>query len=259
MDYAVYDASRAGFDRAVFVIRPGMSAAFGSMAHERYRDRVRVHLVEQHLEMAAKAPTVHARAKPWGTAHAVLATSAYIDGGFGVVNADDFYGADAFLAASRFLSEAGGRGGSRQWANALYPLRRTRTPAGPVNRAICRVDEDGYVQEITETRVAPDHDFSPDLLVSMNFWIFTHDVFQVLADAFERFAPGAGTDAELLLPDVIGAAIASGAARVRALRHDSEGFGLTCREDLPLVRDALRELTDSGSYPSPLWGALRRP
>jgi hypothetical protein len=250
MDYSVYDATRAGFTDVVFVIRRDMEQAFAPVA-ARYRG-VRVATAHQLLDDPS-------RAKPWGTAHAVLATRAAVPGPFAVVNADDFYGAAAFAAAR----EALGRG---EWAVVAYRLRDTLSESGGVSRAICRLAPGGYLQDIGEVldirrsgdsyhgRAAGDTlELSGDAPVSMNMWAFTPAVFDLLEQGFARFRPRAGRGDEYLLPTAIREAIGAGAAKVRVLQAGAGWLGITHQADRPGVEAKLRQLVAQGAYPAQLW------
>ncbi len=249
LDYAVFDALRAGFKRVVFVIRPEMAAPFHPVA-ARFRGPLEVKLALQHLEDAPKGAAVRTRRKPWGTGHAVLAAEPHVPGGFAVCNADDFYGADAFRAARQFLADA--TAAQPTWALAGYPLETTLSAAGPVTRAVCRVSEGGWLHDLEERRVSA-ADAAPDITVSMNLWCFTQDVFAHLRAGFDAFAMHADPDAEYRLPDAVRDALRSGVARVKVLPHSGRWFGLTHPDDFTAVHSSLRELAAQGAYTSPLW------
>jgi NDP-sugar pyrophosphorylase family protein len=250
MDYAVFDAARAGFSRVIFLIRSEMDPPFRRDAEARYGARVEVLVVHQDMETGGGRAA--GRTKPWGTAHAVLVGAAAVRGPFAVVNADDFYGAEAYAAASGFLRAA--EGGAGQWGLVGYRLADTRPRTGTVNRAICRVDAGGYLLGLEETAVARGDTTPDEAVVSMNFWLFTPEVADGLRSGFERFLASADSRRdEFLLPAAIGDALARGAARVRVLRHGGRWFGLTHPEDLAGVREALRDLARDGRYPDRLW------
>lgn len=248
LDYTVFDARRAGFKRVIFVIRQAMIRGFHPWA-SRARDAMEVHIALQHLEDAPKDVNLAARTRPWGTAHALLTAAPHVSGAFAVCNADDFYGAEAFRAAVGFLSSA--QAARTTWALVGYPLRSTLSPDGPVNRAVCRVDDQGWLQGLEERSVSADDPGSG--LVSMNFWCFTQELFGRLQSGFEAFAFAAGPEAEYLLPNVVRDALAEGGARIKVLDPRSRWFGLTHPGDLVRVRAAVRDEIARGTYPPQLW------
>jgi NDP-sugar pyrophosphorylase family protein len=237
MDYAAYDAMRAGIRRIVFIIRNDMDDVIAPLL-DRWRGRLDVRTVYQRMDPA--------RSKPWGTAHAVIAAEPAVDGPFLVANADDFYGAEAYGAAARHVGESG------DWAVVGYPIERTLSSHGSVNRAILR-REGGYLVFAEEARdiVASDTRYR-GTLVSMNLWAFTQPLFPILRRAFETFAPSAGPTDELLLPDVIGREIREHGARVRVLETEARWFGMTHAADRDRVAAELAGLVQRGVYPERL-------
>lgn len=262
LDYTLWDAARAGFARVVLVVRPEMAADVGRRAAARYGQRLAVRTVVQSLTAPAlDGAPVGARSKPWGTAHAVLAAEPEeIAGAFAVVNADDFYGAEAFAAAVSFLRGARAQphptaGAPPASALVAYRLADTLSDAGTVNRALCRCDGASWLADLEERafdRAAAER--APAALVSMNFWCFDAGAFERLRRGFAAF--GARADLvhdEYRLPDAVRAWLAAGEARVRVLRHAGRWFGLTHPQDRGEVSAALRRLIAEGTYPSPLW------
>jgi dTDP-glucose pyrophosphorylase len=263
MDYALFDARRAGFTEAVIVIRPEMHQTFEQFIAARSRAPIRITPVHQRLDDVPTDVAVGARTKPWGTAQAVLATRDRVRTPFAVLNADDFYGEAAFSVASKFL------GVSNAWALVGYALRETvpARDAGGVNRAVCRTDGDGRltaIEEVFEIRSGEDGftgrgasgtvELSGDELVSMNLWAFTPSVFDALGRAFAAFLrSGPGEKDELLLPSVIGDAVGRGAADVRVLESRSVWLGVTHQADREAVSHALKRLVMDGRYPERLW------
>jgi len=260
LDYSIYDARRAGFGSIIVVTRPDLAAAF---------DRIDATVVLQRLDdVPAGEPVPAARAKPWGTGHAVLAAAPQIDGPFVVVNADDFYGPGAFATAAEFLARPR-PGPPDAFANIAYPLRDTLSAAGGVNRAVCRVGADGWlegVEEVVDIRRRNDDTYegtdsrgarapiAADALVSMNMWAFTPAVFGLLRRGFAEFLRGPGAErGEFLIPHAIGDAMRRREARVRLLRAPGRWLGVTYPDDRPHVEAALRELVAAGEYPERLW------
>jgi len=259
LDYSIYDARRAGFEAVVVVTRPELATAF---------ERIGATVVIQRLD-DVPGPVPAGRTKPWGTGHAVLAAAPEVDGPFAVVNADDFYGRDAFTRAAEFLAAAHGGAGSGTFANIAYPLRDTLSAAGGVNRAVCRADADGWlesVEEVVDIRRVDDGTYAgtdprgrpvllaADAFVSMNLWAFTPAVFAVLRRGFAEFLRQASAGrSEFLISHGIGDAVRRGEARVRLLGTHSRWLGVTYPDDRPRVETALRQLVAAGEYPERLW------
>jgi len=268
MEYSLYDALRAGFGDAVFVIREDMAEPFATHAAARFGRRVAWRTVIQRLADVPAGVTIPTgRAKPWGTAHAVLAAAGHVRGPFAVLNADDFYGAEAFTALARFFREhAHDRPPS--WAIVGYRLRDTLSEAGVVNRGVCRIGAANWlesVEEVVGLEPAPDGRYvgwgesgplrlDGDALVSMNLWGFTPAVIDVLREGFVEFFRSPGAEhGEFLLPTVFRRAVRRGECRVRVLDPASPWFGMTHPADRPRVETALRQLVATGQYPERLW------
>lgn len=269
MEYSLYDARRAGFGEAIFVIRAEMAEAVRDFATARFGARLPWRTAIQRLEDVPSGALVPVdRLKPWGTGHAVLAAAPLIRGPFAVANADDFYGAEAFAALAAFLRDhAGDRPPS--YAIAGYRLRDTVSAAGGVNRGACRADADGWLETIEEIKglVAAGDGYTGrgesgapvrlagDALVSMNLWGFTPAVLEMLRRGLVEFllSPDA-RGGEYLLPAVVRVAVGRGECRVRVLETGSRWFGLTHPGDRPEVAAALRRLVAEGRYPERLWG-----
>lgn len=262
MDYAVYDAIRAGITRAVFVIRPDIEDALRSFAAERFGGRISVTTVHQRLENVPAGPVPRGRIKPWGTAHAVLAAEPCVAGPFIVANADDFYGPAAFRASAEFLGSD-----PDEWAVVGYRLAATLSEAGGVNRAVCRTDAEGRLTAIEEVRTIVRStggivgraqgrpvSLQADDVVSTNMWSFTPPVFGLLRREFAAFLRGADLgEAELLLPGVVDGAVRRGEATVRVLKTGSSWYGITYPADRPALERALLDLVKRGEYPERLW------
>ena len=262
LDYSIYDARRAGFAKVVVVTRPELAAAFA---------RIDATVAIQRLEDLPAGMTLPpARTKPWGTGHAVLAAASAVGDPFAVVNADDFYGRDAFARAAEFLDAGHGGEAPESFAIIAYPLRDTLSAAGGVNRAVCRADGDGWletVEEVVDIRRLEDGTYegtdahgrpvrlSRDALVSMNLWAFRLTVFTVLRRGFAEFLRQAGGRAqgEFLISHAIRDAVRRGEARVRLLSTRARWLGVTYPDDRPRVAAALRQLVAAGEYPERLW------
>ncbi len=267
MEYSVYDAVRAGFGRAVFVIRPEMTSHFLDWAGERFAGRIEVRTAVQRLEDVPDPRLIPpGRRKPWGTGQAVLAARAEVPGGFAVLNADDFYGREALELVAAFLAAVAA--GERRALLPGYPLRDTVSDAGPVNRAVLRPGSGGQLRDLEEIYDIQGGDDDRYLglgrggavtlpgsaLVSMNLWGLTPAIFPFLDEAFGAFLaePGGG-DREFLLPEVIRQLLRAGVLRVDMAAPGGHWRGLTHAADRPGVERAMAELVAQGVYPERLW------
>ena len=266
IDYAAFDARRVGFDHMVLVVRSDNQDAVRDAAGGRLRDHLRVDYVVQDAALPPGFRPPPGRAKPWGTGHAVLAAAPHVDGPFAVLNADDFYGAGSYRILAEWLRRVPPPG---EHALVGFTLRSTLSPAGPVNRGVCRVGADGHLREIQEVlRIegdaddarypGPDGRFVPlkgDVPVSLNFWGFAPDVLPAFARSFRRFleAHGQSPSAELFIPDVVQSLMDAGEAKVRVLQGGGPWAGLTYPEDRAHLVAVLAERTARGEYPRELW------
>ncbi|HET8634178.1 MAG TPA: NTP transferase domain-containing protein [Gemmatimonadales bacterium] len=263
LEYSLYDARRAGFGRVIFVIRPEMQADFRAFAESRLPSSLPWTTCLQRLELPAGAPGAEERQKPWGTAHAVLAAEGSVSGSFAVVNADDFYGREAFESVATFL-----RTNRLDWSLVGYLLADTLSPAGGVNRGALHVTPTGAlesIEEMLEISRADDGSIvglgeagprilAEQQLVSMNFWAFNRSIFPDLHAGFNRFLARANLRRdEFPLPVAIQDVLEHGDRCVRVLAPRSRWFGITYHDDLPGVRDALERLVTAGMYPERLW------
>jgi len=258
LDYAVFDAIRAGFGAVVFVIRKEFEGAFRSAVTAKYAGRIAVSFVYQSAADLPEGCSVPAaREKPWGTGHAVWCARDAVRGPFAVINADDFYGAAAFTRLSTFL--AGAR--DARFAIVGFRLANTLSENGTVSRGVCRV-EGGELASITEERaisrgdVGPGRRFTGTEIVSMNFWGFTPALFAGLGTGLRAFLEERGGDpkAEYFLPTAVSDLVSRGEASVEVLSSEDTWFGVTYREDRPRVVEAIAELVRKGHYPSRLFG-----
>ena len=266
VEYSIYDARRAGFGRAVFVIRKESEAAFKEIAKSRFGHQLKVEYVIQDLAKLARGDQVPAgRNKPWGTTHAILMAASTIDGPFAVINVGDFYGAESYRALAQHL-----KSGTNDYANVGFVLRDTLSPFGTVARAICHVNEYGFLNQIVELKnvereggharnrdsAGNELKLSGDEVVSMNMWAFTPSVFPPLREQFHKFLEENGTDleAECFIPNSINDLLRAGQARVKVLRTSESWFGITYGEDHSLAVERMRRLIESGRYSKKLWG-----
>jgi hypothetical protein len=272
MDYSVFDALRAGFGKIVFVIRRQIEDDVRAFLAGRFGG-AEIRFAYQETEgLPPGFSPPPGRLKPWGTAHAVLAACGEVDAPFAVINADDFYGRDAFRVSGAWLASADA--GAADFAMAGYRLRNTLSENGAVSRGVCRVDAEGRLVSITEhTKIernpaaAPETPSEPAIIsrghgpltgnetVSMNMFCFTPRLFPLLEREFRAFLAERGGDpgAECYLPAVVSGLIASGEARVAVLPTTAAWFGVTYREDKPAVQAGIRALIRAGEYPQRLW------
>lgn len=273
LDYAVFDALRAGFDRVVFVIRRDFEEIFRAQIGASYAGRIAVDYVFQSLDALPAGFTVPAgREKPWGTGHAVWCAREALRGNFAVINADDFYGADSFARLGAFLQAPTAPGydpmsGHRppktlaaEFAMVGFRLNRTLSEHGAVSRGVCAI-ADGRLSGIVErTGIVADDvgagkTFSGEETVSMNCWGFTPAALTGLEARLREFLVEQGGElkAEFYLPAAVAGLVARGEATVRVLPTASTWFGVTYREDKPRVQAAIAELVASGAYPARLF------
>jgi NDP-sugar pyrophosphorylase family protein len=265
MDYSIFDAQRAGFGKVVFVIRKEIEEVFKEKIGTRYEKRVPVEYVFQETDKLIRGFSLpEGRTKPWGTTHAILMAANVIHEPFGVINADDFYGAGSYHVLAQYLQS-----GTTDYAMVGFVLRNTLSDFGTVARGVCHVTDDGYLKDITELKSieregsriinidAEEQDtvLSGGELVSMNMWGFTPDVFPQLHDHFQRFLKRYGDDlkAECYLPSSVNSLIQDGQAKVKVLRSGDAWFGVTYREDHPRVVQSIGRLIEQGTYPHRLW------
>jgi NDP-sugar pyrophosphorylase family protein len=258
LDYAVYDAVRAGFGRVVFVIRRDFEEAFRSAVTSRYEGRVDIGFAYQSVEeLPAGCAPAAGREKPWGTGHAVWCARGSLEGPFAVINADDFYGAGSFTLLAGFLGRAQGA----RFAMVGFRLDRTLSENGTVSRGICLERGGSLVSINEETAIAPSDvgpggRFSGMETVSMNCWGFTPALFPLLESGLRAFLSARGSDpkAEWYIPVAVSDLISVGAASVEVLPGRDSWFGITYREDRARVSDAIEALVRAGTYPRSLFG-----
>ena len=269
IDYSIYDARRAGFETVVFVVKPENEADFRARVGDRvsrYMNVLYVHQLKEDLPEGYSVPAE--RQKPWGTAHAALAARKVVDGPFAVINADDYYGPEAYQEIFNYLS-AHEDGDFYEYVMVGYLLKNTVSENGTVARGVCEETADHYLSRITErTKIAPSLRYTEDdgatwtqlaedTVVSLNMWGFTRSF---LAEAWARmpaFLDRALAEnpakEEYFLPSVVSDLIDSGKARVKVLRSGDRWYGVTYREDKPAVVNAIAEKTKAGLYPDHLW------
>lgn len=266
MEYSIYDAIRAGFGKVVFIIRKDFEQDFREIFGKKLQGKIAVDYVFQDLNSFLNGATVPPdRTKPWGTAHAVLCAKNAVQEPFAVINADDFYGRDAFEKAYRFLVKDCN---NHTYAIIGYELLKTLSDHGTVNRGVCQVDAKGNLSAIAERiniamvngQIECDDNLEPKVLpldssVSMNFWCFHPSVFQISQDMFDQFLKeNAGNPkAEFFIPIVADQFTKSCMGTIPVIATSSSWFGVTYKEDAPSVQASLDALVAAGEYPQNLW------
>lgn len=264
LDYAVFDALRAGFTRVVFVIRRDFEDQFRARVGAKYAGRIAVDYVFQSLDALPGGATPPAgREKPWGTGHAVWCAREALTGPFAVINADDFYGRDSLQQLATFLRQAATVSAGQAVPASMVGFRliNTLSENGAVSRGVCVVAADGALRSVTEhpgilpEQVGPGCVFSGDELVSMNCWGFLPGVFDGVDRLFRAFLAERGQElkSEFYLPAAISQLIADGQAAAQVLPTGSHWFGVTYRDDKPRVQSALAALVAAGDYPAKLF------
>ena len=270
LDYSVYDAIRSGFDRVVFVISRVIEEAFKETMGKRIAQHVDVDYIVQSLtDLPSGFRLPDDRKKPWGTGHAVLACRDAIDGPFAVINADDFYGRNAYAVLADFLRRTAQE--PNLYAMVGYTLRNTVSDHGSVARGICSVGTNGELVEVVErTRIekrdgniqyAGDdgawRSLTGDEPASMNFWGFKPSFFDTLKREFASFLEENGFDqkAEFFVPSVVNTLVSEQRGEVQVLKTTSPWFGVTYPDDKARVVTEIQELVEAGEYPPDLWGS----
>lgn len=239
LDYSVYDAMRAGFDKVVFIIKHEIENDFREIAGDRISRNIETEYVYQTVPPYRK--------KPMGTGEAILLTRNAVDSPFAVINADDFYGTEAFKLAKLGLNEP-------DYSMVSYKLFNTLSENGGVSRGVCDI-HDGYLKKIVETHNLDSKcGLSEDTPVSMNLWGLKPDIFDELENGLVDFLKTADIrKEEYTIPTIIGNLVESGKHTVRAFQTSAVWFGMTYREDKQYVVDCIRKLTEEGIYPDGLW------
>ena len=265
MDYSIYDAIRSGFGKVVFIIRKQFADDFKAIFEPKLKGRIATAYVFQELEFFTEGYSIPAeRTKPWGTAHAVLCAKDVVNEPFAVINADDFYGHDAFKKAAFFLERDCSE---KNYAIVGYDLLKTLSDHGTVNRGVCILDEKGGLASIVERLnvskkgnviICDDgkspREFPLDTRVSMNFWCFHPTFFSYTQQLFLDFLKQYGQDpkSEFFIPIVADQFIKEGGT-VTIIPTSSSWFGVTYKEDAPFVKKSLDQLVESGEYTARLW------
>ncbi|MDE5611256.1 MAG: nucleotidyltransferase [Odoribacter sp.] len=259
LHYTVYDAVHAGFDKIVFVIRESFAQEFKDFVGKYAESLVETDYCYQSMDKLPGGMPPIEREKPWGTAHAIWSAKDAIHEPFAALNADDFYGSDAFVKAHDFLAE---KANDQEFGLVGYRLAATLSENGTVSRGICESDANGHLTSVTECTkigiaangVIKDEDsgkiLAPDDLVSMNFWAFTPKVFEEIERQFIEFYPENKDNlkSEFYIPKVVDKMIKDKKANVNVLKTDAKWFGVTYKEDTPGVNAALAAFDKEGKY-----------
>ena len=273
VDYSIYDALRAGFDKVVFIIRREIEDAFRRRVDRTIQDRVETDYVLQELDALPEGFHVPpGRTKPWGTAHAILLAKDKVRTPFAAINADDYYGRTAFGSIAAHLRKAADTPAFYDYAMVGYILESTLSDHGHVARGVCTADPEGCLIDICERLMVQRFedgikftengrdwiDLPADSIVSLNIWGFTPSIFGEIEARFPVFLkanPSSIIKAEFLIPEIVGKLVREKKARVKVLPTHEIWYGVTYPEDRPRVQAAIRELIARGLYPENLWGS----
>ena len=266
MDYSIYDAIRAGFGKVVFIIRKDFSAGFKAIFEPRLAGKIEVEYVYQEMDYFMTGLEIPAgRTKPWGTGHAILCARDAVKEPFAVINADDYYGQDAFQKAAEFLNN---QCTDQHSAIIGYDLSKTLSDHGTVSRGVCEVNENHELISIKErTKIYREgehifyeanevkHEVPFHSSVSMNFWCFHPALFPVTEILFHQFVKENSADikAEFFIPILADHFVQQG-GKIELIPTSSQWFGVTYKEDAPMVASSIQSLVQSGVYPASLWG-----
>lgn len=267
IDFSLYDALQAGFGKFVFIIRKSFEKEFKEIFSKKLKGKAEVDYVFQEFDSVPKKYIDPKRTKPWGTGHALLMAKDAVQENFAIINADDFYGREAFMAMAKFLSETDKD--SYDFSMMAYLLKNTVSDHGYVARGECEVDKKGYLKDVTERthiekidgelmRKDANGKFIPidgDTIVSMNFWGFTPRCFEFGGELFDAFLEVNKNNpkAEFFIPYVINEILRSEKASVKVLKSNAQWFGVTYKEDKEIVQAAIGRLKEQGVYPTKLW------
>jgi NDP-sugar pyrophosphorylase family protein len=266
IDYSIYDAIKAGFGKVVFIIKEEFVDSFKSIFEPKLKGKIEIDYVFQNFDLKQYGIDQEIeREKPWGTGHAILAARKVINEPFCVINADDFYGLDAFEKMVNFLTE---EVTGSNYSMIGYEIAKTLSDFGAVSRGVCKVSHDGYLEEIVErTKVLREgetviyeeddkqYPLALDTRVSMNFWGFTPEVFKLSEELFREFAISHqhSPKAEFFIPIIVETLLSSEGADFKVVPTDSKWFGVTYKEDKPVVQASIDQLIKDGIYPENLW------
>ena len=272
IDFSLYDAKRAGFEKAIFIIKEENEQDFREAIGDRVSEYMEISYAYQKLENLPEGYSVpDGRVKPWGTAHAVLSCIDQVDGPFAVINADDYYGVEAFQLIYDYLTQHEDDDRYR-YTMVGYLLKNTVTENGYVSRGVCLTNEENELVSVTErTRIEKREDgiaysedggetwtkLPEDTVVSMNMWGFTNSFLQEIKAGFPAFLDEGlevnPMKCEYFLPAVVTRLLEEGKATVTVLKSKDKWYGVTYKEDKPVVEEAIRNMKSSGIYPENVW------
>ena len=268
IEFSIYDARQAGFENVVLIIKREHEEAFKQALTNKLEGKINVHFAYQDMCNNPEGFTVpEGRVKPWGTTHALLACKGIVDGPFAIINADDFYGRDAYKVIYDFLTT---EVKDNQYAMVGYPCINTLTDNGTVTRGLCQEDENKCLASIVEIQKIAKKDghavyedngewkeISDNSLVSMNFWGFTPAIFKDMEEIFAKFLQEHLEEnplkCEHVIPTAVGTLVAENKCSVKMLSSKDAWFGVTYKEDKPNVMQKIQEMKDAGIYPDQLW------
>jgi len=267
IDYSVYDAKKAGFEKVVFVIKKELDSVFKETIGKRVENMIDVsYAYQEKNDVPSKEYLVEKREKPWGTVQAVKVARPYVEGPFAVINADDFYGYDSYLKASKFLDESDNE---KEYACITYPFNVVSSKYGSVKRGVCYTEGD-YITELVESKVeiVGDHAEAEELAtgkkfdipvtqpVSMNMFAFKKGLFDYLDEAFVKYFQNSDEEilkGESLLPVLIKELLDKKEIALKNVVSNGMWYGITYREDLEGLKTSIENLIKSGVYPTNLW------
>ena len=271
MDYSIFDAIEAGFNKVVFIIRKDIEKEFKEVIGNRIEKHIQVEYVFQEINNIPEGCTVpEGRIKPWGTGQAILSCKGIVNEPFVIINADDYYGKVAFKKLHDFLIEDSHRNSEFTMAMAGFILKNTLSDNGTVTRGICVEDEEGYLHRVIETKgiirnsqgtIDCETEESKDIIqennrVSMNMWAGYPDFIRVLDERFAEFLKDEAGDPlkkEYLLPNIVGDLLKEGNVDVKVLETHDKWIGITYKEDTELAQAGFKKMTEDGVYPEKLW------
>ena len=270
MDFSIYDAKEAGFTKVVFVIRKAIEKEFKEVIGNRVSKVMPVEYVYQELEDLPEGYHVpEGRVKPWGTGQAILACKDVVKEPFVIINADDYYGKEAFSKLHEFLLSGNTDADKINLAMAGFSLKNTLSENGAVTRGVCVADEAGFLKEVVETtgircvdgKIQCDNAkvskwITPDTMVSMNMWAGYPDFLRYIDEGFARFLDALGENPEkkeYLLPNIVAELLEKKLASVKVLNTPDRWIGITYKEDIEPAQEGFRQMIESGLYPENLW------
>ena len=270
MDFSIYDAKAAGFTKVVFVIRKAIEAEFKEVIGNRLSKVMPVEYVYQELEDLPDGYEVPAgRVKPWGTGQAILACKSVVKEPFVIINADDYYGKEAFVRLHDFLISGNENTEKMNLAMAGFSLKNTLSENGAVIRGVCVADANGYLEKVIETtgiqivdgKIQCDNAevskwITPDTMVSMNIWAGYPDFLQYINEGFSRFLDTLGENPEkkeYLLPNIVAELLEKNLASVKVLNTSDQWIGITYKEDIEPAQEKFHLMIEDGTYPKELW------